>query len=54
MQMKSDGEKITMLTSYDASFTRVLEEAGVDSILVGDSLGMVIQGAGEYAAGECG
>lgn len=44
MQMKQEGEKITMLTSYDASFTRVLEAAGVDSILVGDSLGMVIQG----------
>ena len=44
MQMKQEGEKITMLTSYDASFTRVLEGAGVDSILVGDSLGMVIQG----------
>lgn len=44
MQMKKEGEKITMLTSYDASFTRVLEGAGVDSILVGDSLGMVIQG----------
>ncbi|MCB1753543.1 MAG: 3-methyl-2-oxobutanoate hydroxymethyltransferase [Gammaproteobacteria bacterium] len=44
MQMKKEGEKITMLTSYDASFTRVLEAAGVDSILVGDSLGMVIQG----------
>lgn len=44
MQMKMEGEKITMLTSYDASFTRVLEAAGVDSILVGDSLGMVVQG----------
>jgi len=44
MQMKHEGEKITMLTSYDASFTRVLEDAGVDAILVGDSLGMVIQG----------
>lgn len=44
MQMKQEGEKITMLTSYDASFTRVLETAGIDSILVGDSLGMVIQG----------
>ncbi|MCB1762146.1 MAG: 3-methyl-2-oxobutanoate hydroxymethyltransferase [Gammaproteobacteria bacterium] len=44
VQMKKEGEKITMLTSYDASFTRVLEAAGVDSILVGDSLGMVIQG----------
>jgi len=44
MQMKQDGEKIAVLTSYDASFTRLLERAGVDVILVGDSLGMVIQG----------
>ncbi len=44
LQMKQQGEKITMLTSYDASFTRQLEKAGVDAILVGDSLGMVIQG----------
>jgi 3-methyl-2-oxobutanoate hydroxymethyltransferase len=44
MQMKQQGEKITVLTSYDASFTRVLEAAGVEVLLVGDSLGMVIQG----------
>jgi 3-methyl-2-oxobutanoate hydroxymethyltransferase len=44
MQMKKQGEKIAVLTSYDASFTRVLEAAGVDVLLVGDSLGMVIQG----------
>lgn len=44
MQMKEQGEKIAMLTSYDASFTRQLEEAGIEAILVGDSLGMVIQG----------
>ncbi len=43
-QMKQQGEKIAVLTSYDASFTHLLEEAGVDVILVGDSLGMVIQG----------
>lgn len=43
-QMKQRGEKIAVLTSYDASFTRQLEEAGVDVLLVGDSLGMVIQG----------
>jgi len=42
--MKARGEKIVVLTAYDASFARVLEEAGVDVILVGDSLGMVIQG----------
>lgn len=43
-QMKLEKDKITMLTSYDASFTNVMNVAGVESILVGDSLGMVIQG----------
>jgi len=43
-RMKSEGEKIAMITSYDASFTRQIEAAGVDAILVGDSLGMVVQG----------
>ena len=43
-KMKQAGEKITCLTSYDASFAQILEEAGVDILLVGDSLGMVIQG----------
>jgi len=38
------GEKLVMLTCYDATFARVLDEAGVDIILVGDSLGNVIQG----------
>lgn len=43
-KMKAAGEKIAVLTAYDASFAHVLEQAGVDVILVGDSLGMVIQG----------
>jgi 3-methyl-2-oxobutanoate hydroxymethyltransferase len=43
-QMKAEQNKIAMLTAYDASFSNVLEQAGVDVILVGDSLGMVIQG----------
>jgi len=43
-RMKQDKEKIVCLTAYDASFTSVIEAAGVDVILVGDSLGMVIQG----------
>jgi 3-methyl-2-oxobutanoate hydroxymethyltransferase len=43
-KMKQEGEKIAMLTAYDASFAAVLEQTGVDVVLVGDSLGMVIQG----------
>ncbi|MGN6106205.1 MAG: 3-methyl-2-oxobutanoate hydroxymethyltransferase [Kofleriaceae bacterium] len=43
-QMKERGEKIAMLTVYDATFARLLDEAGADVLLVGDSLGMVIQG----------
>ncbi|MFZ4703661.1 MAG: 3-methyl-2-oxobutanoate hydroxymethyltransferase [Candidatus Methylumidiphilus sp.] len=42
--MKSRKEKIVVLTAYDAIFAQVLDQAGVDVILVGDSLGMVIQG----------
>src|SRR5689334_4237770 len=43
-QMKDRGEKIAVLTAYDATFARLLDEAGADVLLVGDSLGMVIQG----------
>ncbi len=43
-EMHAKGEKITMLTAYDATFARVVDEAGVDCILVGDSLGMIVQG----------
>jgi 3-methyl-2-oxobutanoate hydroxymethyltransferase len=43
-KLKARGEKIVMLTCYDAGFTPLLEEAGVEVILVGDSLGMVVQG----------
>jgi 3-methyl-2-oxobutanoate hydroxymethyltransferase len=43
-KLKRDGSKIAMLTAYDASFAALLENAGVDSILVGDSLGNVLQG----------
>lgn len=44
-EMHAAGEKIAMLTCYDATFARVLDEAGVDCLLVGDSLGMALQGA---------
>ena len=42
--MKRRGEKIAMVTAYDATFARMLDDAGVDALLVGDSLGMVVQG----------
>src|SRR5262245_4369430 len=42
--MKERGDRITVLTAYDATFARLLDEAGADVLLVGDSLGMVIQG----------
>jgi 3-methyl-2-oxobutanoate hydroxymethyltransferase len=41
---KSSGHKISMLTAYDYGTARILDEAGVDIVLVGDSLGMVVQG----------
>ena len=43
-EMKESGERIACLTSYDASFAKIQDEAGVDLLLVGDSLGMVLQG----------
>ena len=42
--MKAAGEKIAMLTCYEASFARLMSEQGVDILLVGDSLGMTVQG----------
>lgn len=44
-QQFARGEKIAMLTCYDATFAKLMEHAGVDVLLVGDSLGMVLQGA---------
>lgn len=43
-KQRANGDKVVMFTCYDASFARLLDGAGVESILVGDSLGMVIQG----------
>lgn len=43
-QYKKQRKKLTMVTAYDALFTRIVEQAGLDIILVGDSLGMVVQG----------
>ena len=43
-QMRENNEKIVMLTCYDASFAGLIDDCGVDILLVGDSLGMVIQG----------
>jgi 3-methyl-2-oxobutanoate hydroxymethyltransferase len=43
-EMKPAGEKIVAITAYDASFARAIDAAGLDVILVGDSLGMVVQG----------
>nr|WP_294866679.1 3-methyl-2-oxobutanoate hydroxymethyltransferase [uncultured Pseudogulbenkiania sp.] len=43
-KMAAEGQKITMLTCYDTSFATLLDDAGVEILLVGDSLGMVIQG----------
>ena len=44
LQMKADNEKIAMVTAYDYTMARIVDAAGVDMVLVGDSLGMVVQG----------
>lgn len=49
-QMAGRGEKIAVLTAYDASFAQLCEQAGVEVLLVGDSLGMVLQGASSTLA----
>ena len=43
-KLRDDGVKIAVLTCYDASFAAMLDAAGLDSLLIGDSLGMVLQG----------
>src|SRR5690606_20763531 len=44
IKMKQQGEKFTCLTAYDACFSQLMDAAGVEVILSGDSLGMVLQG----------
>ena len=44
IKMKRDGKKITMLTAYDYTMAKLVDQAGVDTILVGDSMAMVVQG----------
>jgi 3-methyl-2-oxobutanoate hydroxymethyltransferase len=44
LKMKQDKQRITALTAYDASFAKLFDEQGVDVLLIGDSLGMVLQG----------
>lgn len=44
LKMKQQGEKISTITAYDASFAKLFDQAGIHAILIGDSLGMVIQG----------
>ncbi len=44
LRKKTEGKKISMLTAYDFPFAQIIDEAGIDGILVGDSLGMVVQG----------
>src|ERR1043166_10294551 len=41
---KRDKKKLIVVTAYDALFTRIVEQAGIETILVGDSLGVVVQG----------
>ncbi|MEM6485675.1 MAG: 3-methyl-2-oxobutanoate hydroxymethyltransferase [Pseudomonadota bacterium] len=43
-KMKANGEKFVCITAYDATFARLIDEAGAETMLVGDSLGMVLQG----------
>lgn len=44
LKMKQEGQKISTITAYDASFAKLFDQAGIHAILIGDSLGMVLQG----------
>ena len=44
LKKKREKQKITMLTAYDYPFAKIVDEAGIDGIIVGDSVGMVVQG----------
>jgi len=44
LKKKAEGRKITILTAYDYPFAQIVDEAGIDAVLVGDSLGVVVQG----------
>lgn len=50
LKMKQEGQKITALTAYDASFAKLFDEQGIDLLLIGDSLGMVLQGCDDTLA----
>ena len=43
-KMKQDGQKFATITAYDATFAKLFDDEGIPAILIGDSLGMVIQG----------
>lgn len=47
LKMKAEGKKISMITAYDYTTARLVDESGIDSILVGDSLGNVMLGLGD-------
>jgi len=53
-EMKQRGQRITALTAYDYPTARLLDESGLDIILVGDSLGMVVLGHEDTTAGNFG